>query len=110
MRPVLVVSLAGLLLGVACGSAVPRPDAADALWASGRWPGTTVSDLEKGRELFVARCAGCHNLPLPASKTPDEWLGVVDEMATVARLSAADRDAVARYLGAASERSRRPGG
>jgi mono/diheme cytochrome c family protein len=91
---------------VACSPAVVHPDARDASWASGKWPGTTVDDLEQGRTVFVSRCAGCHNLPLPDSKSPDEWATVVGDMATGARLSAADQDLVLRYLSATSERLR----
>jgi mono/diheme cytochrome c family protein len=91
---------------MACSPAVVHPDARDATWASGKWPGTTVDDLEHGRAVFVSRCAGCHNLPLPDSKSPEEWATVVGDMATGARLSAADQDLVLRYLSATSDRLR----
>lgn len=87
---------------VACGGVVAHPSARDASWAASKWPGTTVDDLEHGRSVFVSRCAGCHNLPRPDAKTPDEWASVVPEMAQGARLSAADQDLVLRYLSAAS--------
>lgn len=94
-------------LGVAaCATAVVHPSARDASWASEKWPGTTVDDLEHGRTVFVSRCAGCHNLPRPDAKTADEWASVVGEMAAGARLSAADQDLVLRYLSATSERLR----
>ncbi len=96
---------AGLALALgACATGVVRPDARDAHWAAERWPGTTVEDLSRGRELFVLRCAGCHNLPAPAAKTPDEWASVVDEMGPGAKLGPSDRELVLRYLSAASER------
>ena len=104
-----LVTLAALLGVVACSTAVVRPEPRDAKWASERWPGTTVDELSRGRDLFVARCAGCHNLPRPDIKTPDEWANVVDEMASGARLSSGDRDLVLRYLSAASERLHREG-
>lgn len=91
---------------IACSPAVVHPVARDATWASEKWPGTTVDDLEHGRAVFVSRCAGCHNLPLPDSKSPEEWATVVGDMATGARLSAADQDLVLRYLSATSERLR----
>jgi len=100
--------LAGFGLG-ACASAVAHPSPRDASWAAAKWPGTTVGDLEHGRAVFVSRCAGCHNLPMPDSKSADEWAGVVPEMAQGARLSAADEDLVLRYLSATSERLRHGG-
>lgn len=92
-----------------CASVVVHPSGRDASWASQKWPGTTVADLEQGRTVFVSHCAGCHNLPSPGSKTPDEWASVVGEMAAGARLDAADQDLVLRYLSAVSDRLRQGG-
>jgi cytochrome c2 len=33
-----------------------------------------------GRNLFVARCGRCHELPDPSQHTPDDWAGVVRRM------------------------------
>lgn len=107
--PLLTIVLAASI-GVACGSAVIQPDARDAQWASTKWPGTTVADLDRGRATFVNRCGGCHNLPEPNVKTPDEWSSVLEEMAARSKLSAEEKDLVLRYLGAASERLRKSGG
>jgi cytochrome c5 len=94
----------GIALLSACGAGVARPDPNDARWASERWPGTTVADLSRGQDIFVARCSSCHALPPPGKKTPDEWAGVLDEMGAKAKLSATDQDLVLRYLSAASRR------
>jgi cytochrome c5 len=107
--PTLAV-LVGAAGVAACTTAVVRPEAGDARWAQEKWPGTTVSDLEHGRSVFVSRCAGCHNLPRPDAKSPDDWAGVLDEMASRAKVTPADKDLVLRYLSAASERLRRGGG
>ena len=101
---VLLLGAAGILAG--CAAAVPHPDVADERRAAGRWPGTTIDDLERGRSLFVDRCAGCHDLPRPDQKSADEWPGLVADMADGARLSRADRDLVARYLSTESDRMR----
>lgn len=96
-------ALAALLVG-ACAGAALEPDARDASWASTRWPGTSVAELQGGRSLFVARCSSCHALPEANVKTADEWARVIDEMAPRAHLAAEERDRVLRYLSAASER------
>ena len=103
------IAFAAALVVFACSPAVVHPNARDASWASEKWPGTTVAELEQGRTVFVTRCAGCHNLPLPDSKSSEEWATVVGDMATGARLSAADQDLVLRYLSATSERLRHGG-
>jgi cytochrome c2 len=100
----LVICLVG---AAACSAAsVPPVASADARWASERWPGTTVAELSKGRDVFVSRCSACHALPHPEVKSPDEWSNVLDEMAARAKLSSADRDLALRYLSAASQRLR----
>ncbi len=40
------------------------------------------ADLPRGvgRNLFVAQCGRCHELPDPAQHTPDDWAGVVRRM------------------------------
>ncbi|HEX4474911.1 MAG TPA: cytochrome c [Polyangiaceae bacterium] len=112
-HPIAVSMLAGvaaLLLGACGASAVVHPTAQDAEWASAKWPGTTVGELETGRALYTSKCAGCHRLPDPNAKTPEQWPTVVDEMADRAKLTAADRDLMLRYLSSASERLRESGG
>lgn len=93
-----------VLLGGCAGAGALEPDARDARWAEGRWPGTTVASLQGGRTLFVSKCGACHQLPDPGVKTPDEWASVIGEMAPRAKLSDDDRESVLRYLSAASER------
>src|SRR5258706_10486527 len=92
------IAAVGLSLLSGCSAGVARPDPNDARWASERWPGTTVADLSRGQDIFVARCSSCHALPRPDGKTPDEWAGVLDEMGAKAKLSAGDHDLVLHYL------------
>lgn len=106
----LLTTIFAASLGVACATAVIRPDARDAQWASAKWPGTTVGDLDRGRETFVGRCGGCHNLPEPNVKTPEEWSRVLDEMAARSKLTPDEKDLVLRYLSAASQRLGKAGG
>ena len=98
-----LVALVGL---PACAAALVHPSADDARWAASRWPGTELGDLERGRALYVERCAGCHNLHQPAELSPERWQTTVEEMAPRARLAPKDRDLVIHYLAAAGCRSR----
>ena len=56
--------------------------------------------LEAGRQEFVETCSGCHNLPVPASRSPREWAGVVFEMVEEedVELTEQQREAIVRYL------------
>jgi hypothetical protein len=90
----------------ACASGLAQPQAGDALRAAERWPGVTLEQLAEGRSLYVARCAGCHNLHLPERYTPEKWLDLVPAMAVKARLSPGEVETIERYLYATSARVR----
>jgi hypothetical protein len=98
--------LVAAALAAACSAALDHPTPQDAQWASHEWPGTTLEDLAHGRALYVDKCSGCHNLHLPAEHTPDEWKGYVAYMTADAKITAGEASAIARYLAAASSRSR----
>ena len=94
--------LASALAAAACAATLRHPTEADARAVAPRYPGTTAADLERGRSLYVRRCAGCHTVPLPGVHTPAEWPEVIGEMAARARLSAQDRADIERFLVALS--------
>lgn len=91
---------------LACSAALDHPTPQDAEWAQRDWPGTTVKDLAQGRALYVDKCSSCHNLHLPSEYSPEEWKGYVAYMVTEAKLTPEEQRAIARYLAAASARSR----
>ena len=93
---------ASALAAAACAAALRHPTEADALAVASRYPGTTAADLERGRSLYVRRCAGCHTVPLPSVHTPAEWPEVIGEMAGRARLSPPERADIERFLVAVS--------
>ncbi len=99
-------ALAAVLLAAAagCAGALVVPDDADVGALRARFPGTTLADLQRGRTLYVSRCAACHHLHLPAERAPDAWPRIVEKMAPDANLSGTDLDVVERYLMAASAR------
>ena len=91
---------------LACSAALDHPTPQDAEWAQSDWPGTTVQELAHGRALYVDKCSSCHNLHLPSEYSPEEWKGYVAYMVTEAKLTPEEQAAIARYLAAASARSR----
>jgi cytochrome c2 len=62
-----------------------------------------------GRNLFVARCGRCHELPDPSQHTPDDWAGVVRRMQGHMEpmlgefMSQADSRQITAYLQTASQ-------
>lgn len=89
----------GLALA-ACASALPSPGPEHARDAARRFPGTTLADLEHGRELYVARCRGCHALKLPHEVPAERWAHEVEEMreAHAVELSEPEARSIVRYL------------
>lgn len=112
-RPWAAVTTA-VLFTVGCATlAVPVPD--DVKWVASRWPDTTYADLLRGRELYVAHCAGCHTLHRPERYAPEKWPSLVRDMEEeIARKRAKkqpryteeERDLILRFLTAASARVR----
>lgn len=100
MTPPRFIALAalGLTLGAGCAASLPRPSAATAARAQGRWPDSSLAQLDQGRSVFVQRCSGCHALPLPDSRTEAEWKKVLDEMAADAKLTLDERVLVERFV------------
>jgi cytochrome c5 len=88
----------GLALGAGCAAALPRPTATTVARAQGRWPDSTMEQLEHGRAVFAQHCSGCHALPLPDSHSEPEWKKVLDEMAAEAKLSPDERVLVERFV------------
>ena len=98
--------LVAAALAAACSAALDHPTPQDAQWAAREWPGTTVEDLAQGRALYVDKCSGCHNLHLPAEYPPEEWKSYVAYMVAEAKITPEEEAAIARFLAAASARSR----
>ncbi len=105
-----VRGIAPCLLGLAActGSAVPPATAADAQRAALSRPETTLSELERGRELYLGRCSACHQPIPPASIPAAEWPEHVGEMKERARLSADEEQLILLYLVTVAERPAAP--
>lgn len=101
LRSLWVALLGIALLAIGCATlALPTPE--DAAWAAAQWPGTTQDDLERGRSLYVKRCAGCHGLHRPERFPQSSWAPHLDEMAERAGLKDGERELLLRYLITAS--------
>ena len=90
-------------LAGACGSAPPLPGPGDVARAQSRWPDASPDQLTAGRDLYIARCAGCHTLHAPSAFPPVAWPRLVLAMAPRAALAADGADLVRRYLVTMSE-------
>jgi mono/diheme cytochrome c family protein len=90
-----------LLAGCAGVNAPPVNDAMAGRAQSG-FPGITVAELGRGRDLYLGRCGGCHTLVAPEAHSDAEWPGLVGEMKERAKLEDDEQRLVTAYLIAAS--------
>lgn len=86
------------LTGIAYAGQIPQPTEQQSQQAAERWPGTTLGTLKEGRKLFVQKCSGCHNLPMPSKHSNEQWPKLIDEMAKKAKLNEEQKQLILRYL------------
>ncbi len=92
------VAVLALLLGACARSTAPIATEADATRAQARWPGMTLEELNAGRDVYVARCSGCHLPPTPNDYAPEAWPSHIAEMRERAHLDDGDEEAIRRYV------------
>jgi hypothetical protein len=97
LRLLAVAILAAAGFGVGCGG-LPPVTPADVSRAQVRWPGIQRAELDRGRQLVVGKCGGCHQPPTPDTHRASEWPGALDEMSARSHLTPPERVAIERYL------------
>jgi len=97
------------LTALGCASPFVRPTNAEVVALRPIDPGVELADLEHGRELYLGKCASCHQLHEPSLFAPDAWPDKVHSMQREGRVHLSDADALdmIRYLRAASLVARR---
>lgn len=76
--------------------------------AATRWPDSSATQLEHGRQTMLKACNRCHGYASPAAYTPEEWTKITARMSKKAKLSADDETALLRYLVAQSSNTSKP--
>lgn len=82
----------------------PGPLSASALEsAQTRWPELSGESLEKGRQLYLASCNGCHAYPDMGHYTEEQWPAIMTRMGGKSGFSQEDSELVLRFVLAARE-------
>lgn len=63
-----------------------------------KFPAATMDELKKGNTIYYGACTNCHGAKPITRWSQDEWVGIMDNMAAKANLSAADKDATWKYV------------
>lgn len=90
--------LALLALPFGCATLLPEPMAQDAVRSNALWPGIQLSDLQRGRKLYIHNCASCHELHLPSERESAQWERIMVKMQKKAKIDDATKDNIMQYL------------
>src|SRR4051812_12500350 len=84
----MTAGLACALMALACaGKFLPQPSEAQAEYATRSGTPSSLGSLQQGRQLFVQKCDGCHELPVVQDHSPEKWDKIMNKMRTEARLT-----------------------
>ena len=75
----------------------PTQSDADKLNSSGVAQ-TDLNSLQKGLDLYLSHCGGCHNLYLPTQFTREKWQQELQEMSERANISPEEQLLIRNYL------------
>jgi hypothetical protein len=105
MRPRLqlpVAVLAALLLALAaCSGGIPRVTPELVAHARDTWPDMDAPRLDAARSLYIARCAGCHQLYRPIDYSASRWPKLMERMAQKSKLTPDQGEELLRFVLAA---------
>lgn len=93
------LALAGLLATACRGPWLPVATEADATREN-----VALADLQRGRDLLIHHCSGCHLTPSPRDHRAADWPAEVDEMRERSKLEPAEVALITQYLTAFAER------
>ena len=97
--------LLGPILALASGCGYPKAGPApgpitpaEVTLAASKWPAATETSLSEGRDLFIARCNGCHDYA-DLKKIPEgQWPEIMKRMGKNAKLDAKQTEAVLEFV------------
>ena len=87
-----------LWLSACAGRPLPLVTEADVEFASARWPELPAGSLEKGRQLYLSKCASCHRPIDPSRYTAAEWPTKIAEMNKEKRVDDQSLKLIEAYL------------
>lgn len=92
------LSLLIVLLAAGCVSLEVAAPPAASLGLSGS--GNKLARMEKGRDIYITRCAKCHSVEPVKKYTPSEWGKIMPEMSMKTKLTSSEDAIVRAYISA----------
>ncbi|HXB40009.1 MAG TPA: hypothetical protein VNZ49_05660 [Bacteroidia bacterium] len=81
-------------------TAKPTTEPGDAHVTAARvkFPDVTLDVLKQGHGIYYGACTRCHGAKDIVRRDEKEWVGIMDDMAPKAKLTAEEKDAVWKYV------------
>lgn len=103
-----IVALSAIIM-TACGSskksstpsaAAPSivPGEAQLTAIKAKYPDATTEQLNEGYSIYTGACTNCHGQKNIFKRSEASWLHEIDDMSPKAKLTAAQKDALTKYI------------
>lgn len=100
-----IIALSAIIM-TACGSSkkssTPAPSIipgdAQLTAIKAKYPDATAEQLTQGHSIYVGACTNCHKQKNIFKRTEAKWLHEIDAMSPKAKLTAAQKDALTKYI------------
>jgi len=63
-----------------------------------KYPMATMEELKQGHALYYGTCTGCHGAKNTSSFSENDWPGILENMATKAKVTSTEKDAIFKYV------------
>lgn len=67
-------------------------------YATNRWPGTTLEQLNEGSAIMNNQCSRCHGTKKIANYTEEKWEKEINKMAPKAKITDIQKENLRRYI------------
>lgn len=94
----IIAALASCVLIIACSPRLIKPTLTDETRGKNLYADVSLASLEKGHELYIAKCGSCHKLHKPDSESEAEWRKILPVMARKAKLDPRQYELIERYV------------
>ena len=59
---------------------------------------SNIENLQKGRQIYISKCASCHTLRIPEKHTKAEWPALIEKMQPKAKITDEEKQLILGYL------------
>jgi cytochrome c5 len=101
-----IIALTALIIS-ACGSSKKSssspapsiiPGEAQLTAIKAKYPDATAAQLTEGHSIYTGACTNCHGQKNIFKRSEASWLHEIDDMSPKAKLTAAQKDALTKYI------------